>query len=305
MMEATGVLRQIPQIDAVPVSELLAAGPAAFSALNGCIPTSEAAAFLLAECHKDFSKGFAGPLMTKEAADSRWGPGLWLPMPRFETIQANGKHRPIDDGKRFGHNSASGFAETIECCSAFQPVVHARALTQQAILQGAETRLSHHSLETGGEDMPEASRWVPADPKEGALNVIATWSTKDACWLFQEMYAQVFGLAAAVFNFHSVHRLLVAMVRRWLLVLCSMYYDDVSLQDLAAAKGRGQRYIRALFRLVGLPLQVSKQVDLSGTADFLGMTHEVADALQTGRVLFKPRQQLLAKAIGLIQQRLQ
>ena len=305
MMEATGVLRQIPRIDAVPVDKLLTTAPAAFAALDRCVPTDEAAAFLLSECHKDLSKGFAGPLMTKEEADSRWGSGLWLPMPRFETIQASGKHRPIDDGKRFGHNSASGFSETIECCSAFQPVVHARALTQQAILQGAETRLSQHKLETGGEDMPEAYRWVPADPKEGALNVIATWSSEGSCWLFQEMFGQVFGRAAAVINFHRVQRLLVGMVRRWLLMLCSMYYDDVSLQDLAAARGRGQRYIRALFRLVGLPLQASKQVDLNDTADFLGMTHEVADSLQTNRVLFTPRAQLLAKAIGLIQQRLQ
>ena len=32
MMEATGVLRQIPRIDAVPVAELLATAPAAFAA---------------------------------------------------------------------------------------------------------------------------------------------------------------------------------------------------------------------------------------------------------------------------------
>ena len=77
---------------------------------------------------------------------------------RVETIQASGKHRPIDDGRRFGHNSASGFTETIEWCSAFQPVVPARALTQQAMLQGAKEQLSRQTLETGGEDMPEAYR---------------------------------------------------------------------------------------------------------------------------------------------------
>ena len=179
-------------------------------------------------------------------------------MPRFETIEPSGKHRRIDDGSRFGHNSASGFRETIECCSAFQPVVHARAFAQQAILQGSESSLFLQNLETGGEDMPEANRWVPADPQEGARNVIATWSVDGSCWLFQEMYGQVFGRAAAVVNFHRVQRLLVAMVRRWLLVLCSMYYDDVSFQDLAAAKGQGQRYIRALFRVVGLPGYRSK-----------------------------------------------
>ena len=303
-LEPSRVLRQIPHIAPIPMQEILAGAPSAFAALSSCVPADEAAHFLLAESHKDLSKGFAGPLMTKAEADAKWGVGQWLPMPRFETIQASGKHRPIDDGKRFGHNAASGFTETIECCSAFQPVVHARALAQQAMLQGAAQRLSQQTLETGGEDMPEAYRWVPADPREGSLNVIATWSVSNNSWLFQEMYGQVFGRAAAVINFHRVQRLLVAMIRRWLLVLCSMYYDDASLQDLAAAMGRGQRYVRALFRIVGLPLAEPKQVDLNSAADFLGLTHDVTEALQTGQVVFTPRSGLLTKAVSLLQERI-
>ena len=93
--------------------------------MSSCIPTDEAARFLLADSHKDLSKGFAGPPMTEEEANSEWGASRWLPMPRFETVHASGKHRPIDNGKRFGHNTASGSTETIECSSAFQRVVHA------------------------------------------------------------------------------------------------------------------------------------------------------------------------------------
>jgi hypothetical protein len=119
------------------------------------------------------------------------------------------------------------------------------------------------------------------------------------------MYGQVFGRAAAVINFHRVQRILVAMVRRWLLVLCTMYYDDASLMDLAAARGRGQRYVRALFRMVGLPLAPKKQVDLNDSADFLGLTHSVRDALRAGHIVFTPREALLEKARGLILQRLQ
>ena len=137
------------------------------------------------------------------------------------------------------------------------------------------------------------------------MSYVAMWSVEHNCWLFQEMFGQVFGRAAAVINFHRIQRLLVAMVRRWLLMLSSMYYDDVSLQDLAAARGRGQRYIRSLFRIVGLPLQESKKVDLCDNADFLGMNHSVADSLKTGQVQFIPRKQLLAKLGDLIQQRLQ
>ncbi len=123
-------------------------------------------------------------------------------MPRFETVQASGKRRPIDDGSRFGHNDASGYRETIECCSAFQPAVHIRALMQQAAMQNKEAELATHVVETGGEDMPEAFRWVPADPREGAFNIIAAFCPKDTSWKFQEMHGQVFGRGAAVINFH-------------------------------------------------------------------------------------------------------
>ena len=84
-----------------------------------------------------------------------------------------------------------------------------------------------------------------------------------------------------------------------------VYYDDVTLQDLAAAKGRGQRHVRALFRMAGLPLAKPKQVDLNMQADFLGLTHDIEDALQTGQVNFQPRVGLLMKAKDLIEARLQ
>ena len=71
MLETTRVLRQIPQIAPVPVRELLADAPSAFAALNSCVSTDEAARFLLAESHKDLSKGFASPLVTRAEADSK------------------------------------------------------------------------------------------------------------------------------------------------------------------------------------------------------------------------------------------
>ena len=128
MLEHTGILLPTPRMEPVPLTEILATAPEAFRKLHACRPADESAHFSTAECHKDLGKGFASPLMNGQEADRKWGTGKWLPMPRFETVQANGKQRLIDDGERFGHISASGFTETIECCSAFQPVVNARAL---------------------------------------------------------------------------------------------------------------------------------------------------------------------------------
>ena len=61
-MERTGVLRDIPRINPVPIDDLLATAPTVFAALNGCVPTDDAARFLIGECYKDLNKGFAGSI---------------------------------------------------------------------------------------------------------------------------------------------------------------------------------------------------------------------------------------------------
>ena len=304
VIERTGVLRPVVFREPMAEQELLARSSEAFAHLGRCVPEDDSARFLKDECVKDYERGFAGPLLSRADMDRRYGEARWLPMPRFEVVQASGKRRPIDDGKRFGHNEASGFLETIECCSATQPATHLRALYVAASQQGAADELQGHRAETGGEDMPDAYRWVPADPKEAHLNVVAVYDCDAKEWVFQVMHGQVFGRAAAVVNFHRVQRIIVAMARRWLHLMASMYYDDATLQDLGVARGRGQRYLRALFRELGLPLAEHKQVDLNNEADFLGLTHDVSEALSSGELVFEPRKGLLAKAGELILQAL-
>ena len=84
------------------------------------------------ECIKDQRRHFAGPLLTRVQMDKRWGKGNWMPMPRFEHVQPNGKQRPIDDGSRYFHNAATAFDETIECCTALQPATHLKAFVREA-----------------------------------------------------------------------------------------------------------------------------------------------------------------------------
>lgn len=95
------------------------------------------------------------------------------------------------------------------------------------------------AFETGGEDTPGACRWVPAKPSEGRLNCVAVFEPRRGADVYQKMFSQVFDKATAAFNFHSMQRIIMAICRRWLLVLMFMCYDDVSLQDLAAAAASG------------------------------------------------------------------
>ena len=77
--------------------------------------------------------GFGSDLLSREDLDRRFGHNRWLPMPRFEHVQPNGKQRPIDDGARFEHNALSGYQESIECCTAVQPGLQLRAVARAAV----------------------------------------------------------------------------------------------------------------------------------------------------------------------------
>ena len=57
--------------------------------------------------------------------------------------------------------------------------------------------------------------------------------------------------------------------------------------------------------MVGLPLAEKKQVSLNQTADFLGLTHEVVGAAQSGEMTFTPRAGLPEEAGTLMSERLQ
>ena len=98
---------------------------------------------------------------------------------------------------------------------------------------------------------------------------------------------------------------MVALGRRWLAVLFSMYFDDACFQDLGEAKGRAQRYVNAIFRLMGIPLQADKRVSLAPVNDFMGLTHEIGDCMRTGQVAFQPKEALKMKAQTMLRERLQ
>jgi len=237
--------------------------------------------------------------------DALMGVGCWLPMPRFQHLQPNGKKRPIDDGKRNHHNMASGYTETLDCVSAMQPAVHVSALVRVAQRKGiSPTQLAQHSVETGGEDIPDAYRWVPSAPREAHVNVVGIYSSEVQDARYQVIYGQVFGKSSAVIAFHRIQRFLQSLPRRWLALLLSLYFDDGTLQDLSVARGRGQRYMRALYRMIGVPLSTEKQTNLTSTCDFLGLVHDVTDCLRTGTIHFRPRDRLKEKCQDILMDRL-
>ena len=306
VLEKTGVLRAVPSTSFVPMEMLLAGAEDTIDKFEAARRRPEHDEFLLAECVKDSRRGVAGPLCTRAEMDARWGSGRWLPMPRFQITQASGKLRPIGDGRRYEHNEACSYSETLDCPTALQPVVHLRAFARAMADRWGEQwrdQIPGATMETGTEDMPDAYRFVPAAPEELRCNVVGVYDPVRRCHLYQEVYGHVFGRSAAVINFHRLQRLLTAVSRRWLQLLLSFYYDDASLQDVSSARGRGQRHLRGLFRLLHQPLAEAKQVNLTAEVDYLGLRHDVASCLSDGVVRFRPRPKIEEKILAEIGER--
>ena len=124
--------------------------------------------------------------MTKDEVDRMFGKGNWLPMPRFMHVQPNGKRRPIDDGKKYMHNQATIYTETMDCVTAVQPAIHMKVLGSEVRKKVPPNRrrtwkeamkhlgVTDPRMESGTEDLPDAYRFVPGDPAENNVNVVGS-----------------------------------------------------------------------------------------------------------------------------------
>ena len=114
------------------------------------------------------------------------------------------------------------------------------------------------------------------------------------------MWGHCFGKPGAVIHFHRPQRMLNAGGRRWLVLLLSFYYDDVTVQDLDIMEREGQGQFREFMKIMGLPLAPKKQVDMTESADYLGLDHYCADVAKKGVVSFTPRETISGRSKAMI-----
>ena len=242
--DVTGVFRPLKVKSEAEVSKksLIEAAVQYRASLAHRIPTVEESEAMLQACAKDELAGFAGPLVTEEAMRRRF-PAGWAPVERFNLQQFSAagtvKNRPIDNAKRSGHNDTADAVEKLDLCSAVQPVLHVQALF--AALQKRQVsneELAGLQVESGGEDLPDAYRYVPVSAEDAGVNIIAVYDHRVQQWRYQEVFGNLFGMAAAVLNFNRWPRFLTAAIRRLMGGLLVFSFDDASMQDLNSGKGR-------------------------------------------------------------------
>lgn len=158
-----------------------------------------------------------------------------------------------------------------ELCTAIQPGIPVRLLA--------------------GEDLPNTFRHVPMVGEESWASVVTYWDPSHSAPRFRRYSGLLFGLPNVVCSFNCFPRMLQCFFRRLGFCMASMYFDDLTVQDLQSNKGSSQHFCIRLASLLGSAFSQEKHQPMQASADFLGLCHNVGDCHITfwirDRVLFK------------------
>ena len=226
---------------------------------------------------KDESLGFC-------SAPFSWEHLLSLDRPfrliRRFCIQQGEKCRVIDDANDGRQSALSSDANKLDLCTAIQPGIHVRllatALREQFAPWDARSKI-FDPFESGGEGLPNAYRHVPMVPEDSWASIVTYWDPSRAAPCFRRYFGLLFGLPNAVCSFNRFPRMLQCFFRRLGFCMVSMYFDDLTVQDLQSNKGSNQHFCIKLAALLGSAFSEEKHQPMQASADFLGLCHNVGN----------------------------
>ena len=164
------------------------------------------------------ARGFSRDLSDNEL-DRKHGKGQWLATERFDISPSTGDLRTVDWCEIWAMRQCS---ETLDLDTAVQWVFQARELVKALETVGVPQLLR---LKFNSDDHPYAYRWIPTRPEEQFLNMVAV---------------RIIG-AGRQFQGLCSH-------------VASMYLHDVTVHDLASARGCGPRSMSDFFAIDGATL---------------------------------------------------
>ena len=130
-------------------------------------------------------------------------------------------------------------------------------------------------------DWPNAYRHPPIGLDEARVCVVCFWRHEWQEPAFQPYAGLLYGLPLAVTSFIRYSRLVEALGRRLVMALVSLYFDDTTIRDWGSSRGT--------------PFADAKRQPMSSASDFLGLSHDVSQALSHGLVRFWPRARFVEK----------
>ena len=138
---------------------------------------------------EDQAKGFCGPPMT-------WAQ-LCQELPQFRLIrrfciqQPSGKLRVIDDAADGGQSALSSDANKLDLCTSIQPGLHVQLLWQAASSSAHASELLQAGVWSGGEDLPNAYRYVPMKRTHSNMALVAYYDHHVGGPRFRQYYGSL------------------------------------------------------------------------------------------------------------------
>ena len=250
--------------------------------------------FVLEATLKDLSKGWCTPLMTwPQLHRAVQGRPVRL-IPRIAIQQPSGKLRLIDNADGGGQTATTEDANQLRFCSALQPAV------QVAVLWAAKQKVGNHipcqeGVLTGGDDWPDAYREKLQAPADAEGCIVTFWHPQQQMPVFVIYHSLLFGNPNSVTSFNRFPKFMEAVVRRFVWILFSMYFDDATIQDWQHQSQQGQRDVQRLMTLLGSPFSPEKRQPMSTRADFLGLEHNTESVAEHGYISFWVRERIEQK----------
>ncbi|CAE7685749.1 unnamed protein product, partial [Symbiodinium microadriaticum] len=247
-----GIFPQL-EVDKIEYEEVLGDWRAHNAKVLQSIGPSRDDDFLLSQSTKDFESGFCTPPLSKESLLRHLKGRPYRLIPRCVITQSSGKQRIIDNADAGGQSESSRDSNKLVLCSALRPDQHAQAILSRVDPADWVQIRESDSLESGGEDWPDAYRHCPMAEREALACLVVWWHKEWQAPAFQIYSGLLFGLPLAVTSFNRYSRFSEAVSRRIALTVVSSYFDDFNLVDWASSKGSGQWAVGEVNRALGTP----------------------------------------------------
>lgn len=239
--------------------------------------------------------GLSDGWFTKEGLDAKFGAGYWRPSRAF-AIWQKGKLRVCDNCAESRINDGTALGNRMRLDGADFPAMVA-ALFGDAL--GWDRSPWH--LEGGTDDVEAAYRrlkcWAPQ------YVVAALWHPGRREVVYVTRYGLSFGLKAAPVLFNRYMSAVVQIARRLFGWCGTAFFDDAATVEPTFARGSGQRALRRIAELLGMPFSDEKHVPMRPVFVFLGVQSDLSQLWSMGLVLLGvtvERQARLLEAVDFV-----
>ena len=177
--------------------------------------------------------------------------------------------------------------------SALQPCLHVQALARAMYQCGVPPSQWPCDAHTSRKDCPHAYRKIPMKPDHSWACVVAFHDPATQGPRFRSYKGMLFGLPLAASAFIRLPLLLHSVGRRFLGVLISLYFGDLTQKDWSLLAVKTQHLVAELFEMFGFPFAPKKRQSPSASGDFSGLLHDLSGLRATGHIRVWVRQRLV------------